>query len=69
MKIKKEQMQAAIQDACKTLFEDSGQITQSKLYLTQKQYDLDPEGWKKLLKQRGLPEDAIEIIPAVFDIR
>lgn len=36
MKIKKERMQEAIQDACKTLFEDSGQITQPKLYLTPK---------------------------------
>lgn len=42
---------------------------QEKLFLTQKQYDLDPEGWKKLLEQRGLSEDSIEIIPAVFDMK
>ena len=69
MKIKKERLQAAIQDACKTLFEESIILSEEKLYLTQKQYDLDPEGWRRILRQRGLPEDAIEIIPAVFEVK
>lgn len=66
MKVSKERIQAAIQEGAQRLFEDSGKVPQPKLYLTKKQYDLDPEGWKKMVRQKGLPESAIEIIPDVF---
>lgn len=69
MKIKKERLQQAIEDGAKKLFEDSGRLSAPKLYLTQKQYDLDPEVWKQILRDRGLPENAIEIIPAVFEMK
>ena len=65
----KAKIKEAIKQSAAELFEQSAQPQQEKLFLTQKQYDLDPEGWKKLLKQRGLSEDSIEIIPAVFDIK
>lgn len=66
MKKNKEHLQQAIENSAKRLFEDSGRLNTPKLYLTQKQYDLDPEGWKQILRDKGLPEDAIEIIPKVF---
>lgn len=69
MKHTKNAIKDAIEKSAARLFEDSGQVTQPKLYLTQKQYDSDPELWKKILRQRGLPEDAIEIIPAVFEVK
>lgn len=66
MKIKKERLHAAIEESAKHLFEESGDIKKEKLYLTRRQYELDLEGWKKLLRQRGLPDDAVEIIPEIF---
>lgn len=69
MRYTKAKIKEAIEQSAAELFEQAGQPQREKLFLTQKQYDLDPEGWKKLLKQRGLSEDAIEIIPAVFDIK
>lgn len=69
MRYTKAKIKKAIKQSAAELFEQSGQPQQEKLFLTQKQYDLDPEGWKRLLRQRGLSEDSIEIIPAVFDIK
>lgn len=69
MRYTKAKIKEAIEQSSATLFEKSRPAQQEKLYLTQKQYEFDPEGWKKLLKQRGLSEDSIEIIPAVFDIK
>lgn len=36
------------------------------LYLTRKQYEIDPDGWHDVLRQRGLPDDAIIFIPEIF---
>ena len=69
MKYTKAKIKEAIEQSTAELFEKARQPQQEKLFLTQKQYDLDPEGWKKLLRQRGLSEDSIEIIPAVFDVK
>ena len=66
MRIKKERIRQAIEKSAKQLFEESIILAPEKLYLTKTQYELDPEGWKKILRQRGLPADAIEIIPEVF---
>lgn len=67
MRHTKEAIKQAIQDSTRQLFEDSGLLGQPKLYLTRKQYELDPEGWAKVLRQKGLPDDAIEFIPEVFN--
>ena len=56
MRYSKAKIKEAIKQSAAELFEQSAQPQQEKLFLTQKQYDLDPE-------------DSIEIIPAVFDIR
>lgn len=69
MRYTKAKIKEAIEQSAAELFEQTGQPQREKLFLTQKQYDLDPEGWKKLLRQRGLSEDSIEIIPAVFDVK
>lgn len=69
MKYTKAKIKEAIEQSAAELFEQAGQPQREKLFLTQKQYDLDPEGWKKLLRQLGLSEDSIEIIPAVFDVK
>lgn len=66
MKIKKERLQQAIQQQAERLFEETSTLREEKLFLTKSQYELDPEGWKKLIRQRGLPDTAIEIIPEVF---
>lgn len=69
MRYTKAKIKEAIEQSAATLFEQGGQPQREKLFLTQKQYNFDPEGWKKLLEQLGLSEDSIEIIPAVFDIK
>ena len=62
----KEQLKRAIEQASKRLFHDTGQPKKTYLYLTKKQYEVDPDGWHDVLRQRGLPEDAIIFIPEVF---
>lgn len=65
----KEKLKEAIEKAAAKMFHDSGQPKERCLYLTQKQYEIDPDGWHDVLRQRGLPEDAIKIIPSVFDTK
>lgn len=62
----KKQLKKAIEDSASRLFKDSGRLTVPKLYLTERQYESDPDGWHDVLRQRGLPEDAIVIVPEVF---
>lgn len=38
-----------------------------RLYLTRKQYEIDPDGWHDVLRQFGLPDDAIVFIPDSFE--
>jgi len=66
MKIKKKVIEEAIQRGANRLFEESASIPEQHLYLTQRQYDADPEGWNKIAKQKGDPEKVIVIIPEVF---
>lgn len=65
----KNKLKKAIEQAGERLLHDSGQPKERYLYLTKKQYELDPDGWHDVLRQRGLPEDAIKIIPSVFDTK
>lgn len=62
----KEKLKEAIEQASERLLRDSSQPKERYLYLTKKQYESDPDGWHDVLRQRGLPEDAIIIIPEVF---
>lgn len=55
--------------AAKLLLYDSEQPKERYLYLTREQYESHPDGWHDVLRQRGLPEDAIKIIPSVFDTK
>lgn len=52
-----------IQTAAKKALEATAVPTAPYLFLTQKQYNLDPEGWKAQLRAAGAPEDHIVIIP------
>lgn len=65
----KDKLKKAIEQASERLLYDSGQPKERYLYLTRKQYESDPDGWHDVLRQRGLPEDAIKIIPSVFDMK
>jgi hypothetical protein len=65
----KEKLKKAIEQAAERLFHDSGQPEEEYLYLTRRQYESDPDGWHSVLRQRGLPDDAIVIIPDVFDTK
>jgi len=65
----KDKLKKAIEQAAERLLHDSGQPKERYLYLTKKQYESDPDGWHDVLRQRGLPEDAIKIIPSVFDTK
>lgn len=40
-------------------------ITESHLYLTKRQYEDDPAGWHTVLRNFGLSNDAIIIIPDI----
>lgn len=62
----KEQLKRAIEQASERLFHDTGQPKKTYLYLTKKQYESDPDGWHDVLRQRGLPDDAIVFIPDSF---
>lgn len=62
-------LKKAIEQAAERLLRDSGHPKERYLYLTKKQYESDPDGWHDVLRQRGLPEDAIKIIPSVFDTK
>lgn len=65
----KNRLKKAIEQAAKRLLHDSEQPKERYLYLTKEQYESDPDGWHDVLRQRGLPEDAIKIIPSVFDTK
>ena len=65
----KNRLKKAIEHAAKRLLYDSKQPKERYLYLTKEQYEIDPDGWHDVLRQRGLPEDAIKIIPSVFDTK
>lgn len=62
----KEQLKRAIENASARLLRNTGQPKEKYLYLTRKQYDIDPDGWHDVLRQRGLPDDAIVFIPDSF---
>lgn len=62
----KDKLKKAIEQAAERLLRDSSQPKERYLYLTRKQYESDPDGWHDVLRQRGLPENAIIIIPEVF---
>lgn len=68
-KYHKEKLKKAIVQASRRLFGETCQPKETHLYLTRKQYESDPDGWHDVLRQRGLPEDAIIIIPSVFDTK
>ena len=63
----KNRLKKAIEQAARRLLYDSEQPKERYLYLTWVQYESDPDGWHDVLRQRGLPEDAIKIIPSVFN--
>ena len=63
----KEKLKKAIEQAAKRLLYDSKQPKERYLYLTTEQYEIDPDGWHDVLKQRGLPDDAIVFIPDSFE--
>ena len=65
----KNRIKKAIEQAAKRLLYDSKQPKERYLYLTKEQYEIDPDGWHDVLRQRGLPEGAIKIIPSVFDMK
>ena len=65
-KYHKDKLKKAIEQASERLLRDSGQPKERYLYLTKKQYESDPDGWHDVLRQRGLPDDAIVFIPDVF---
>ena len=65
----KNRIKKKIEQAAKRLLYESKQPKERYLYLTMEQYDSDPDGWHDVLRQRGLPEDAIKIIPSVFDMK
>lgn len=58
----KEKLEKAINHASGRMFYNPEQ----HLYLTRKQYEIDPDGWHDVLRQHGLPDDAIVFIPDSF---
>lgn len=52
-----------IQAATEEALESTAVPTAPYLFLTQRQYNLDPDGWKARLRDAGAPEDHIIIIP------
>lgn len=65
----KRRLKKAIEQTTRRLFQDSGQPKKTYLYLTRKQYESDPDGWHDVLRQRGLPKDAIIFIPDTFSTK
>lgn len=63
----KNRIKEAIEQEVKRLLYDSEQPKVEYLYLTKEQYESDPDGWHAILRQRGLPEDAIVLISEFTD--
>ena len=63
----KNKIKKAIEQAAKRFLYDTEQPKERYLYLTKEQYELDPDGWHDVLRQRGLPEGAIVFIPDSFE--
>lgn len=63
----KNRIKKAIEQAAKRLLYDTEQPKERYLYLTSEQYESDPDGWHDVLRQHGLPEDAIVFIPDSFE--
>ena len=55
-----------IQSAAKKVLEATAVPTAPYLFLTQRQYNLDPEGWKARLRDAGAPEDQISWCHPLF---
>ena len=56
----KDTLKRAIEAGAKRLMEETNQMQPEHLYLTRKQWALDPEGWEKII--RGRPGSSIQII-------
>lgn len=65
----KDRLKKAIEQAVGRLLRESSQPKETHLYLTHRQYESDPDGWHDVLRQRGLPKDAIIFIPDVVDTK
>ena len=65
----KNKLKKALEEAAAGMFHDPGKPKEVHLFLTRKQYESDPDGWHDVLRQRGLPDDAIIIVPSVFDTK
>lgn len=59
----KEQFLEALNNESIKLYQEGTVISEPHLYLTQAQYDEDPEFWKRMLRVYNLPETNVIIIP------
>lgn len=51
-KTQKAALKRAIEEGAKRLMEETNQLQPEHLYLTQRQWELDPEGWEKIIRSR-----------------
>lgn len=59
-------MQIMIHNAVADVLTSTQKVKKPKLYLTQAQYNVDPDFWKKVIKQKGGREEDIIIVPSVI---
>ena len=59
-------MQIMIHNAIADILNATQKVNHPSLLLTQEQYDVDPDFWKKAIKQKGGREEDIIIVPSTI---
>lgn len=59
-------MQVMIHNAIADILTSTQKVKQPNLLLTQEQYDVDPNFWKKAIRQKGGREEDIIIVPSII---
>lgn len=57
------ELRKAIEKTISRLHREPSTQRKTHLFLTKKQYESDPDGWHEMLRQHGLPDSAIVIVP------
>lgn len=60
------EMQVMIHNTIADILTATQKAKQPDLLLTQEQYDIDPDFWKKVIKQKGGRKEDIIIVPSMI---
>lgn len=61
------ELQKAIADVIRKELQTEDDPNSRRLYMTKAQYELDPDGWRTILRDAGLPEENIVVVPPTIE--